>query len=265
MMIHDQHVHSKYSVDSNQELEPYIKRALELGCKYFITTDHFDFDLVEHHINWTVNYDELKKELKALANKFPNITILLGIEMGYRSDHLDDINNQLQKEDYDLINLSIHDNEYADFYWDKYFHKYGIDNLMNAYFDEMIEATSTFFAYNVLSHIDYAFKTVYLMDNSLKISKYEDKIIKVMNNLIKNKKALEINTKVQEAINDDNHTKYLLKLYKSLGGTRITLSSDAHSVERYKSSYEYYKKIIKECGFCYLVYYIKQKEYIYKI
>lgn len=265
MIIHDQHVHSKYSADSNQELEPYIKKAIELGCTYFITTDHYDFDLVEFHNDWTVDYDSLKKDLEKLHKIYPQITPLLGIELGYRKDHLDDMLTQLAKEKYDLVNLSIHDNEYADFYWEKYFNKYGKDFLINAYFDEMIEATSTFFDYNVLSHIDYGFKTLYLMDRTYKMSMYEEKIKQVMINLIKNKKALEINTKVQEAINDDNHTRYILNLYKSLGGTRLTLSSDAHSVERYKSSYDHYLKLIKECGFDYLVYFINRKENEYKI
>lgn len=265
MIIHDQHVHSKYSMDSTQELEPYIKKANELGCSYFVTTDHFDFDLVEHHTNWTVDYLSLKKELEELQKKYPNITMLLGIEMGYRRDRLDDICAQLTRENYDVVNLSIHDNEYADFYWEKYFAKYGIDQLMHIYFDEMIEATSSFFNYDVLSHIDYGFKTVYLMDNHYQISRYEDKLKMVMKNLIQNHKALEINTKVQEAIHDDEHTKYLLRLYRSLGGEKLTLSSDAHSVQRYQSSFEHYKKIMKECGFDHLVYFVKRKEYIYNI
>lgn len=263
MIIHDQHVHSKYSMDSNQELEPYIKKALEAGCKYFVTTEHFDFDLVEHHINWTVDYSNLKKEFEKLHHRYPNIVLLLGMELGYRKDHLDDMNAQLAKEQYDLVNLSIHDNEYADFYWEKYFIKYGVDYLMNVYFDEIIEATSTFFNYDVLSHIDYGFKTIYMLDKNYKISKYEDKIKEVMKNLIQNHKALEINTKVQEAIHNDEHTRYLLELYRSLGGQRLTLSSDAHSVERYQSSFEHYKNMIKECGFDYLVYFVKRKEYIY--
>ena len=134
---------------------------------------------------------------------------------------------------------------------------------MKLYFNIMINATSSFTKYNVLSHIDYGFKTIYQNDNSKKIKEYESYIVEVFKNLIKNNKALEINTKVQEAINDDNHTLYLLKLYKSLGGEKLTLSSDAHSSERYKSSFDHYMKLIKECGFNYLVYFVKQKEYKY--
>ena len=265
MILHDQHVHSKYSADSVEDLKLYFEKAKALGCSYFVTTDHFDLDLVEHHEDWTVDFDSLKKELKKLSEIYPTITPLLGIEVGYRVDNLDKINAQLAEEEFDLVNLSIHDIPDADFYWIKYFNKFGVQELMNKYFDAMIEATLNFTNYDVLSHIDYAFKTIYLDDNSHDISKYENKIKQVFLNLIKNNKALEINTKVQEAINNDNHLKYLLKLYKSLGGIHLTLSSDAHSVNRYKSSYDYYVNIIKEEGFDHLVYFIKRKMYIYNI
>ena len=112
---------------------------------------------------------------------------------------------------------------------------------MNAYFDQMIEATSNFQNYDVLSHIDYAFKTTYLMDETktTKLSIYEDKIKKVLNNLIKND--------------------------KSLGGVNLTISSDSHSCERYLSGVEYYQQIARECGFDHLVYFVNRKRYNYQI
>lgn len=261
MVLHDQHVHSKYSNDSNEDLKKYLDIANKIGCNYFVTTEHFDLDLIEFHDDWIADYESLNKELQILTNNYPNINMLLGIEVGYRKDKLDLINKKLNEFDFDVINLSIHDNEIVDFYWYKYFEKYGIENVMKDYFVAMIDATANFTKYNVLSHIDYGFKTIYLENKTHKISKYEEYLKCVFKNLIKNGKALEINTKVQEAINDDNHTKYILNLYKSMGGVKLTISSDAHSCERYRSSFEHYIKIIKECGFDHLVYFIKQKEH----
>ena len=247
MILHDQHVHSMYSADSDEKLVNYLDVAFKMGCKYFVTTEHFDLDLVEFHENWIADYKKLNEELNLLKEKYPNIEMLLGIEVGYRKDKLDFINKKLDSFDFDVINLSIHDAKFADFYWYKYFEQYGEEYLMKTYFEIMIEATSNFTRYNVLSHIDYAFKTIYEKDSSSKISKYEEYLKEVFKNLVKNNKALEINTKVQEVINDDNHVKYLLNLYKKMGGTKVTLSSDAHSAKRYKSSFDYYKNIIKDC------------------
>ena len=57
----------------------------------------------------------------------------------------------------------------------------------------------------------------------------------------------------------------MLRLYKSLGGEKLTLSSDAHEVKVYRSNFPLYMKIIKENGFDKLSYYIKRKEYFYDI
>ena len=34
--------------------------AVSKGCKYFITTEHYDLDLVEHNCEWTVDFKNLK-------------------------------------------------------------------------------------------------------------------------------------------------------------------------------------------------------------
>ncbi|MEI3527981.1 MAG: hypothetical protein V8R15_08340 [Bacilli bacterium] len=64
MILHDQHLHSKYSHDSNEELINYIEIANRMGCKYFVTTEHFDSDLVINHEDWIVDYQALKMSYK---------------------------------------------------------------------------------------------------------------------------------------------------------------------------------------------------------
>ena len=76
--------------------------------------------------------------------------------------------------------------------------------------------------------------------------------------IIEKDKCLEINTKVQNAINDE-HTLYILSLYKKLGGKHLTLSSDAHAADRYCSSFDKYIKIIKEEGFDHLCYFVNRE------
>ena len=81
-----------------------------------------------------------------------------------------------------------------------------------------------------------------------------------MKELIKKDKAMEINTKVQSVLPME-HTEYLLKLYKSLGGIHITLSSDAHELRRFCDGFDKYIPVIKKCGFDHLTYIVKRKKY----
>lgn len=263
MVLHDQHIHSSYSEDSDEELINYYNAAIKHGCKYFVTTEHIDFmpSMDDHH--WLCDFDELKKELDSLAaNK--DIIPLLGVEMGYRIDYLQEINNYLNKYDFDIINLSIHDSGKYEYYFASNFTELGIKQTITMYYEQMLDAIKRIDKFNVLSHIDYCYKTVYKIDNTYNFLSDYHLIKPILEEIIKKEKALEVNIKVQKALPIE-HLYELLNIYKSLGGTRLTLSTDAHNVLRYREDFDKYIKIIKELGFDYLCYYIKQKEYHYDI
>ena len=44
--LHDQHLHTKYSLDSKEEIVNYYQLASSIECSYFVTTDHIEFDSV---------------------------------------------------------------------------------------------------------------------------------------------------------------------------------------------------------------------------
>ena len=263
MVLHDQHVHSSFSEDSNQEIKEYYDFAKKIGCKYFITTEHIDLDVTLQKCDWVVDFKKLKQRLNEI--KEPNGPIpLLGVEIGFRIDLLDELYKWINSEYFDLINLSIHDNGKVEYYFVDYFIKNGIKKTMIDYYTQMMEAVNIMDNFDVLSHIDYAYKTCYKIDSTYIFLDDEELIRPILETIIKKGKALEINSKVQNALPDEHLIK-LLEFYKKLGGEKITLSSDAHTINRYLDNFEKYKNIIKECGFNYLCYYIKRKEYHYDI
>lgn len=263
--LHDQHVHTSYSLDSQANIFEYAKVANDLGCKYFITTDHVEFESVYNHTDWTVDYDSLKLDLIKIKEIYPNLTPLLGIEIGYRKDKLTKMDEMLAKYSFDLVNMSIHDNGKVDYYKNEDYYKYGTRAMLDIYFNNMLDGVTTYNNFDVLSHLDYGFKTAYLLDNSILLSDYEEILKKIMMVIIKKDKALEVNIKVQTNLKTDEFLNYWLRLYHSLGGYKLTLSSDSHRTDFYLHNHLHFIKIIKEAGFNNLRYYIKRKEYIYNI
>lgn len=79
MQIHsDYHMHSKYSGDSKNELEAIVQRAVELGLKEIAITDHGP-----KHDGYGIkktDYWIIRKEIDLLKEKYPQISILLGLE-----------------------------------------------------------------------------------------------------------------------------------------------------------------------------------------
>lgn len=263
MILHDQHIHSQYSEDSNASLDEYYELAKKLNCKYFVTTEHIDFMPAYSDHDWLCDFNSLKEHLNKIEDP-SGPKCLLGIEMGYRRDYLNQINMYLNAHDYDLINLSIHDNGKLEYYFVQAFEELGLKNTMKVYYEQMLDAVNTIDKFNVLSHIDYGYKTALKIDKNYAFFSDLDIIKKILKVIIKKGKALEVNVKVQRFMTKE-HLINLLLLYKSLGGTKVTLSSDSHKVETYLNSFSEYKDIIKSCGFNYLCYYIKQTEYHYDI
>lgn len=266
--LHDQHLHSSYSFDSKENIKNYYKLANELGCGYFVTTEHIEFDSVYNHQDWTVDFDSLKKDLEKYSKKYPNVVPLLGVELGYRKDKLFEMNNLINSQQFDVINMSIHDNGMYDYYMKKDFLEIGVDKMLEIYFNNAIDGVKTFKDYDVLSHLDYGFKTAYTINNSLNIKDYEHYLIPIFNEIVKDEKVLEINYKVQKTINDDQHLLDFLSIYKKCGGTKLSFSSDAHFTEQlvdYYNDQEHYINLIKQAGFSELYYFIKRKEFKYII
>lgn len=263
MVLHDQHVHSAFSEDSSEELINYYLKAKELGCKYFVTTEHIDYMPSMSDHDWLCDFNKLKEELnniKTIDGPIP----LLGIEMGYRRDYLPSILKVLNQYDFDLINLSVHDSGKYEYYFVSNFYELGIKETIKMYYEQVLDAVNSVKKFNVLSHLDYCYKTVYKIDNTYKFLNDYNLIKPILEYLINNEKALEVNIKVQNSL-PDTHLVEFLNIYKELGGTRLTLSTDSHSLDRYKEKFDKYIKMIKDAGFSYLCYYIKQKEYHFDI
>ena len=264
MIVHDQHLHSYYSFDSKQPIREYLIKAKELGLSYFVLTDHCDLNYLNKGVDVFFDISKQNKELDELQKEFTDIRILHGIEIGYKTSELHRIKEIINSNKFDLINLSLHESEGVDYFYDNLFKKYGIETTLKKYFEQQLEAIKNIKDFDVLFHIDYGFKTAYLLDNKSRISDYEEYLVRIMNYLIENEKALEINVKVQSFLPIE-HTQYILSLYKRLGGKYLTLSSDAHKVEMFRYEFDKYIRVIKECGYDELTYFIKRQKLSMKI
>ena len=90
-MLHDQHMHSSYSRDSEEDLRNYFIEAEKLKIKYVLTCEHYDFATTVDGTTWDVDYDKLLDEHQKLKKEFPDITPLLGLELGYRKDYFNEM------------------------------------------------------------------------------------------------------------------------------------------------------------------------------
>lgn len=250
MKYYDQHLHTMFSPDSDELAENYLKIAEARGVPVFVTTEHLEFEWNNDKAgDWTPDFAAQTDLYRDLSEKYPSVKIRQGVEIGYKSDHVKDAVALIDKHDLWLVNLSVHDYKGYDLYTPKICEKFSCKEFLTGNFEKILEAVSGEIPYDVLCHVDYAFKTAYAIDKSLKISEYEDLLKAIFRAVIGRNKAIEINHKVQSRIGSREHLEYILNLYKSLGGTLLTLSTDSHKAEHYLPDVSYILDAMKTSGF----------------
>ena len=80
--------------------------------------------------------------------------------------------------------------------------------------------------------------------------KVEEKIAKILEKIIKRGIALEVNTARLYTNGQYNfRMEEILRLYRSLGGDRITLGSDAHQADAVAGNFPKAAELLRLCGF----------------
>lgn len=244
MSIMDCHIHSDMSLDSREDMENYIKLAVENGDRYFLTTEHANIiDDKDDPFCHMVDIDIIKAKTDAMREKYAGkIEVLFGIEIGWNAAVHDFEIEFSHRYPFDMIILALHGRPEGD----------TVDRRFDTYLDWCCNAAATFGNYDTFAHVDYVLRYIGHTD----LSVHREKLTKLFNILISQGKALEINTKQAPDPQALERIEYILRLYTQLGGEKLTMGSDAHSVAVYRNGFEPVIELIKKYGI--------NKVYVYK-
>ncbi len=227
----DMHIHSIYSYDGQMRIESVIKRGLELGLKYLAFTEHIELDQIT--LKQVVNrYKCYCEELEILQEKYPNIKLIKGMEVSNPERHIDELQT-LNNLDLDYILGSNHllPREYS-------------KKEVLLYYKRILQMVKNG-GIDAVAHLDYIRRRI--DEVILPIGIIEE----IFDTIISNDMALEINSSASRRINEfsfPNDEK--LKLYQQMGGSKVTIGSDAHrlnevfdNIENVSQKYDFNKGI----------------------
>ena len=235
----DQHVHSNFSFDSNEDLENYINVS---NKNDIVTTEHLDFaNPIINYEDSSIEYLKYIKEITSLNKKYSN-KFFSGIEIGYTSNSEKRIENFLKDKNFNLKLLSIHQNGLYD-YMCVNKKLISLEALIQEYFEQMIQALESSIEFNVLAHFEYGIRIVDIsvVDFDNLASKFLNKIIEL---IIKKEIAFEVNTKSMYKYKKENLYSYMIEKYLKKGGKLFTLGSDAHNIKDYAYKFDEARKFL---------------------
>lgn len=264
-MFYDYHMHSSFSNDSKTDMEDMIKKSIDLGLKEICFTDHVDYDL-DADDDWGIDYNKYFDKIKFFQDKYSGkISIKQGIEFGLQKQIIDRCSKEANMYPFDFIICSMHAINKSDLYFGHFFKDKTQHEAYETYFMELYNIVKNYKDYSVLGHLDLV-KRYGNYDKLLDDKLFSDIIEAILKQAIHDGKGIEINTSCYRYnLPDLTPSRYILNMYKDLGGEIITTGSDSHNPSQVAYQFDYIYSYLKDIGFKYVCKFNKMNPEFIKI
>ena len=255
-MLYDMHIHSRVSHDGRESGCDIAKACVEKNISAFAITDHCDIQLCDEMDVFAKVQGSLEEAKIAREAYKDKVKVLLGIEIGEAIWNLDYAKNILSTLDFDVVIGSVHAVRYKGHY-DAYstidFSKFSekmLGEYLNLYFDELLETLKTV-PIDIMAHLTCPLRYINgKYQRNVSSRTYETKITKILEYIIDHKIPMEINTSgANGSIVNLMPDEWIIEKYKQMGGTLVTLGSDAHAKERVGNYFNEAIALLKSLGF----------------
>lgn len=247
----DYHVHSSFSADSSTDMDKICIKAVKQGLSEICFTEHLDIDY-PYDENFTYNFKDYDDKINIMKEKYPMLSILRGCEAGIQKNTCIKTYNALVNQNLDFIIASVHVINGMDPYYKDYYKNKSKKSAYSEYVDVLYETINLYKTYSVIGHIGYVAKFAPYDDVSFSYDDYHEKIDQILRTVIETGHGIEVNTSgykngISPLPNFD-----IIKRYKELGGSIITIGSDTHSDVFLAYKFHDALELIENAGFKYI-------------
>jgi len=255
--LHDQHLHSHHSFDSNASPQKNVERAIERGLGGLTFTEHFD----THPTEWprcVYDDEKIEAEISALRDRYgQQVFVGKGIEVCWQPKRLDFILDFLSRHSFDLVIVSVH------WAYDKPVHErerfegWTVDRYFRLYLEAVRDATAQIARmkrrsrqpFHILGHMDFArryAKQFFDFDGPIG---YDDLIDQILTNCLDAEMIPEVNTStLRNKMDAPMPGPVIMRRYAALGGTMMSIGSDAHSPQHVGADFDRAIDMLKSSG-----------------
>ncbi|MGP1544355.1 MAG: histidinol-phosphatase HisJ family protein [Candidatus Fimenecus sp.] len=229
----DTHLHTDNSPDGTHTAMYLCEQAELMGVRSICITDHCECDSYEKYDYARRVRNSFFEATKAKQSFEGEVLVLRGIELGqphYMSEIAEKI---ISTYEYDEIIGSIHNlRNQKDFGLFENFTQKEAEELFDEYLNEEMNLIH-FGNFDILAHLTYPMRYFYSKSNiDIDLNKFKEKVDRILFSLVKNDKALEVNTGgLRQPLKKLSPEFPVISRFRELGGKYITFGSDAHRAE----------------------------------
>jgi histidinol-phosphatase (PHP family) len=228
----DAHLHTDLSPDSDVPIDVFAAQAVERGIPEIAITDHVDFEPGTPAYRFTT-FEHRERTVREAGERWADrgLSIRFGVELTYGRAWEADIRDHLQRHAYDFVIGSVH--VYRDSPYDaanvaSWVAGRSLPDVVRPYFDE-VEAAARSGLFDAVGHIDFVKRYLVPHVTAADLAEAPELYDGILRALVETGAALEINTSgLRQAASETYPAPPIVARYRELGGTRITIGSDAH-------------------------------------
>ena len=254
------HTHSTHSHDGKNTVFEMCEEAYKRGLKGIAITDHVDLTLYKLRNVFNEISKSIEDAIQAKKQYANKMKVLVGLEMGEATLEPIKAKEIYSLKGVDFILLSRHfmpsfsyESEFGfsdiplwstkklDRFCEEYYTAI-LDAVKNTDFDSVAHLTLPLRYFNGKYNKGYD------------LTKFDNLIKEILKSVVKQKKALEINTSNFINYNIFMPDEYYIKMFLSLGGKYFTVGSDAHNTTNMANGLKEGYNLLKSLGveeYCY--------------
>lgn len=231
----DAHVHTRWSHDSDVELDDHAQRAVDLGIAELAITDHVDFAPTAPGFG-SSTFADRERAVREAAERWAGrgLAIRFGAEITWDQDWADDIAAHLTANAYDFVIGSVHiyrDSPYAAANVAGWVAGRTLPEVMAPYFDEVTAAARSGL-FDVVGHLDFVKRFLVPHVTPADLASAPELYEPMLDALIESGTGLEINTSGLRTVAEETFpSPAIVARFHEKGGRAVTVGSDAHLVD----------------------------------
>ncbi len=262
-MLADYHVHTNFSDDSWYPLEKVAADAIRVNLDEICVTDHVDYGVKPDWGNpegarleyglpvLNVDYDHYFPHVAEMRERFaPDLAIACGLELGVQRHTVEPSQALVERwaSELDFVLLSIHQVDDLEFWMGDYQKGRTQAEIHDAYYSELLAVMDEFDGWDCIAHLDLVRR--YDPYGDYPFDAIRDQVAAVLEKAIAKGKAIEVNTSgIRYGLGEFQPSDDILRLYRDLGGTCVTIGSDSHKPEHLGAYVRLAQKKLAALGF----------------
>lgn len=213
----DCHLHSRFSMDAKSVGADDPQRIADTvrsrGLRGFIVTDHID---IGHWGGYIIDFDDYFSTWEKVRRDNPDLVIYIGLELGFEVGTAQATAELVRDLPIEYVINSVH-------YWQHPPREREIEAPYAAYLDAIIASLDAPYEYNTIGHLGFLERYI---DTEMKYREYKSRLDEIIEKAVKKGVRFEENTNGGGVMRLPRES--FLRAYKTAGGVRPILGSDAH-------------------------------------